>query len=194
MSADAPLSNSGAAVLGMVALGAQSGYDVRRAAERSLRFFWALGPPQIYSELRRLEQTGLLAGSDDARGRRPRRVFTVTDDGRAALHAWLTAGEPATMELRDGELLRLFFADALTPDEALARVAIVRERSVRALELFDREILPAAARTRESGAEFPELIAGFGRELHEFIVGWSERLEQQVATVERSPARAASLG
>ena len=186
MSTDAPLSNSGAAVLGMVALGAQSGYDVRRAAERSLRFFWALGPPQIYSELRRLEDAGLLDGTDDARGRRPRRVFTVTDDGHAALHTWLTTGEPASMELRDGELLRLFFADALAPGEALARVAIVHERSMRALELFDSEILPAAARTRESGAEFPELIAGFGRELHEFIVGWSGRLEQQLTAGDRA--------
>ena len=189
MSTDAPLSNSAAAVLGMVALGAQSGYDVRQAAERSLRFFWALGPPQIYSELRRLEDAGLLAGTDDARGRRPRRVFTVTDAGHAALRIWLTTGEPTAMELRDSELLRLFFADALAPDEALARVAIVRERSVRALELFDREILPAAARTRESGAEFPELIAGFGRELHEFIVGWSERLEEHISSADRPASR-----
>ena len=49
------LSNTSAAVLGMVVLGARSGYEIRRAAEKSVRFFWALGPPQIYAELKRLK-------------------------------------------------------------------------------------------------------------------------------------------
>ena len=175
------LSNTAASVLGMIALGAQSGYDIRRAAERSVRFFWALGPPQIYAELRRLEEAGLISGHDDARGRRARRLFEITETGRDALHDWLISGDVATLELRDGEMLRLFLADALEPQEAIARVAIVRERSERALELFARDITPAAARTREAGTAFPEHVAGFGRELHEFIVGWCERLEQHLA-------------
>ena len=102
------LSNSAASVLGMVSLGARSGYEIRRAAERSLRFFWALGPPQIYSELRRLEEAGLLSGFDDARGNRPRRSFEITDAGRDALREWLTSSEPSSLEMRDGEMLRLF--------------------------------------------------------------------------------------
>jgi DNA-binding PadR family transcriptional regulator len=174
----APLSNTAAAVLGMVVLGARSGYDVRRAAERSVRFFWSLGPPQIYAELKRLEAAGLITGRDDARGERSRRVFAATDAGREALRRWLTDDEPGALELRDPELLRLFFADAVDRQDALARVARMRRRSEQALEQFRREIEPAAARTRESGAEFPEHVAGFGRELHEFIVGWCDRLHR----------------
>src|SRR5919205_1065686 len=79
----ARLSNSAAAVLGMVALGARSGYEIRRAAELSLRFFWALGPPQIYAELGRLEKAGLVSGRDSSQGRRPRRRYEVTSLGRA---------------------------------------------------------------------------------------------------------------
>ncbi|HEX8120877.1 MAG TPA: PadR family transcriptional regulator [Solirubrobacteraceae bacterium] len=176
------LSNSSAAVLGMVALGARSGYDIRRAAERSVRFFWALGPPQIYAELRRLESDGLVEGRDDARGGRARRVFELTAAGREALRRWLTADDDVgALEIRDPELLRLFFADAVGRDDVLAHADRIRRRSEDALEHFAREIAPAAARTREAGAEFPEHVATFGRELHEFIVDWCDRLQATVA-------------
>src|SRR5947209_12971105 len=104
------LGNSAAAVLGMVILGARSGYEIRRAAELSLRFFWALGPPQIYSELTRLEEAGLVKGRDDSQGRRPRRCYETTARGRSALKQWVTARQDAALELRDALFLQLFFA------------------------------------------------------------------------------------
>ena len=176
------LQNTTAAVLGMVSLGARSGYEIRRAAERSVRFFWALGPPQIYAELKRLEEAGLIAGRDDARGSRARRVFELTPAGTEALRAWVAhdTAAPGSLELRDPELLRLFFADAAGPEAAARLVAGMRERSRLALDQFRREIEPAAARTREAGAEHPEHVARFGRELHEFIVDWCDRLEAEL--------------
>ena len=164
----------------MVALGARSGYDIRRSAERSLRFFWALGPPQIYAELRRLEEAGLVTGADDARGRRPRRAFEITAAGERALRAWLARDEPAPLEIRDSEMLRLFFADALPRAEAARRVASIRGRSERALTHFEAAILPPAERTADAGFEFPREVARFGLELHEFIVDWCERLERRL--------------
>src|SRR3954465_11421430 len=90
-----PLANAAAAVLGMVALGARSGYEIRRAAELSLRFFWALGPPQIYAELGRLEEAGLVAGQDESRGRRARRTYAITKAGERALGPWDLARDNA---------------------------------------------------------------------------------------------------
>lgn len=170
------LLNPAAAVLGMVALGARSGYEIRRASDRSLRFFWALSPPQIYSELQRLEKAGLLAGADEARGRRPRRTFEITEAGRAALREWAGGPDPGPIEIRDPALLRLFFADALTDAGLAALVEAMRLRSVAALELLESDILPAARRTAGEGFTGPERVAGFGAGLHEFIAGWCERL------------------
>ncbi len=183
----AALSNTSAAVLGMVALGTSSGYDIRRAAERSVRFFWALGPPQIYAELKRLEAAGLITGRDDARGERSRRVFDATPAGVEALRGWLTADEVGALEIRDPELLRLFFADVVGSDEAVARVRGIRRRSEDALEHFRREITPAAARSREAGAAFPEHVATFGRELHAFMVDWCDRLERTLGAADGDP-------
>lgn len=176
-----PLSNTTAAVLGMVVLGARSGYEVRRGVERSVRFFWALGPPQIYAELKRLERDGLVEGRDDTRGARPRRTYEATAAGRAALRAWVGEGGPAApLELRDPELLRLFFAEA---DAAVALAAAMRRRSEQAVERFVAEIEPAAAR---AGHDRPALVARFGRELHEFIAERMARLEAELA---RPPER-----
>src|SRR5688500_3698469 len=146
----------------MVAMVARSGYEIRRATERSVRFFWALSPPQIYAELGRLEDAGLVTGSDEARGRRPRRTFETTRAGERALRTWLTQDERVMLEIRDRELLRLFFADALPRAQVTELVEVMRRRSERALERFDAEILPAADRTADAGFEFPREVARFG--------------------------------
>src|SRR3954447_9527081 len=171
------ISNPTAAVLGLVAMGARSGYEIGRAVQRSVRFFWALGPPQIYAELKRLEAEGLITGRDDGRGERARRSFEPTASGKQALRRWLTEDDAGSLELRDPELLRLFFADAVDRDDAIARVEVMRRRSEHALEHFEREIAPAAMRSQQAGAEFPRHVAAFGRELHEFIVDWCKRLD-----------------
>jgi DNA-binding PadR family transcriptional regulator len=177
-----PLSNTSAAVLGLVAMGARSGYEISRAVDRSLRFFWALAPPQIYAELKRLDGLGLIEGRDEARGARRRRVYDATPAGAAALRAWVTAdADPSPLELRDPELLRLFFAGSVGPAGAVERVEVMRRRSERMLEAFRRDIEPAAERAREGGHELPQHVARFGRELHEFVVDWCARVERELA-------------
>src|SRR5881392_2039587 len=99
-------------VLGLLALGPRSGYDIKTVVDRSTRFFWAASYGQIYPELRRLEEEGLIEGKDASNGARGRRVYTLAEAGREALHAWLLSST-TTVELRDESLLRLFFADAL---------------------------------------------------------------------------------
>lgn len=171
---DVPLSNSAAAVLGMVALGAQSGYQIRRAAELSLRFFWALGPPQIYSELARLEAAGLITGQDDNRGRRPRRIYEPTTRGRTALTRWVSPREPTPLELRDLLLLQLFFSDVAEPADVAALLHRIRERSVQMLATFEASIIPAATRIEDRGFDQPRVVADFGVALHQFIVSWCD--------------------
>jgi PadR family transcriptional regulator, regulatory protein AphA len=176
-----PLTNAAGAVLGMVALGASSGYRVKRTADRSLRFFWALGPPQIYSELQRLDALGFVKGADAARGERRRRRYAITAAGRRALRRWLTEARPASLEIRDPLLLRLFFADALTPEATTSLVEMIGARSLEAVRVFEQEILPLAERTADHGFSYPREVARFGVELHEFLAGWSERLAAALA-------------
>ena len=49
------LSGTGYVILGMLASGARTGYDIKTIVDDSTRFFWAASYGQIYPELRRLE-------------------------------------------------------------------------------------------------------------------------------------------
>jgi hypothetical protein len=100
------------------------GGAVRRLLDRSTRFFLAASYRQIYPEFRRLQGAGLVAVAE--RGGRRRRVrYGLTAPGRAALLEW--PGTPsATSELRNEALPKLFFADALEPDEAIGVVGLGR--------------------------------------------------------------------
>ncbi|HET9121529.1 MAG TPA: PadR family transcriptional regulator, partial [Solirubrobacterales bacterium] len=127
------LSATGKVILGMVAARPRSGYEIKQLIDRSARFFWAASYGQIYPELKKLEDAGLIAGTDAAQGGRRRTVFKLTGEGRRAARAWIES-EAQTLELRDEGLLKLFFAGSIEPKRA---AEIARERAAIAREKAD---------------------------------------------------------
>src|SRR4029078_4855630 len=73
------------AILGLIAQKPRSGYDLKRAIDRTIRHFWAASSGQIYPALRRLEAAGWIAGDDAPRGARARRIYRITPAGSAGL-------------------------------------------------------------------------------------------------------------
>jgi DNA-binding PadR family transcriptional regulator len=171
-------------VLGMIATGCRSGYEISKTAEITSRFFWAAGDGQIYPQLRRLAADGLIRGRSEARGEREKNVYELTDEGHAALREWLISPEPPMWELRDEGLLKLFFADELTTEELRARVAVLRDSHERALERL-REIEPHVR--QRPGAR---LTHDHGVALHQAAVRWCEGIDAELA--EAGPAAPAA--
>jgi DNA-binding PadR family transcriptional regulator len=161
-------------VLGLVGLGARSGYDIKSAVDGSARFFWAGSYGQIYPELRRLEDEGLIRGEDAPNGARGRRVYELTDAGRKWLVDWLV-GPETTIEYRDESLLRLFFADALPREDALG----VLEARKRGHEQY-LEILRAIESRAGGDPDFMNLVLRWGIEFNEWGVEWCERHLQRL--------------
>jgi PadR family transcriptional regulator, regulatory protein AphA len=83
-------------------------YDLKRAAEAGVDYFWALPHTQLYSECARLAEAGLLDEKREETGRR-RRIYRLTAAGRRALREWLDDTEVRRYELRDPGLLKLAF-------------------------------------------------------------------------------------
>lgn len=174
-------------VLGFLSVGARSGYEIKRAADASTRFFWVLSPPQIYSELSSLEEAGLVKGHSEPRGERRRRLFELTPAGEEALVGWLHESGPMNLEVRDPALLKLFFADALPPGEILGHVQAMRRRAERMLEIFEQEILPLAEQTDANGLHYPLIASSFGHGLYRWMLQWATELE---ARLEKDPVGA----
>src|ERR671910_2463256 len=121
------LSATAKVILGMLAARPRSGYEIKTLVDSSARFFWAASYGQIYPELKRLEDAGLITGADASQGARQRTVYKLTAKGKRAAREWIE-GAPQVFELRDEGLLELFFAGAIEP----ARTAeIARERAAR---------------------------------------------------------------
>jgi PadR family transcriptional regulator, regulatory protein AphA len=167
-------------VLGMVRLGARSGYEIKQAVELSIRFFWTISQAQIYPSLERLERAGLLDGRSDPRGKRPRRVYDITADGERVLTQWLRRAEPIPFELRDIGLVKLFFADALDSADALVLVQAVRQRSGDRVAGL-REIEPAALHAEKHGDVYPLLTLRMGIAFHRAMIDVCEEFEQKLA-------------
>jgi len=97
-------------ILGLLGLGPHSGYDIKQLADMSTRHFWATSYGQIYPELRRMTQAGLIKPEDASKGTRQRTIYHLTAKGRQTLHAWVADGTVQPVEIRDEMLLKLFFA------------------------------------------------------------------------------------
>jgi PadR family transcriptional regulator AphA len=174
------LSRTAYVILGMLKLGCRTGYDIKGLVDVSTRFFWAASYGQIYPELARLEDLGLVEGQEDRTDGRRRRTYQLTPAGERALRDWLSASEPLHVELRHEGMLKLFFSDALEPKE---RLEVVRRMRAEHEQLAARlsEIEPAARAARGEDHRMPYLTLELGMELQAFYVEWCDRAERRLA-------------
>jgi DNA-binding PadR family transcriptional regulator len=162
------------AVLGLLGVKPMSGYDIKRAVDRTIRHFWAASYGQIYPELKRLEEAGWISGKDASQGERARRVYKLTAQGGRELEAWLH-GYETRIEMRDESLLRLFFADALPRDEALGLLAARRQ---------GYRMMLAYLRSLDDGEgpdpPFVDLVYRWGLDYCEWGIEWCDRQERRL--------------
>jgi PadR family transcriptional regulator, regulatory protein AphA len=170
------LAAPGYVVLGMVGLGARSGYEIKQMVDQSIRFFWTISPVQIYPSLEQLERAGFITGQDEPRGKRPRRVYEITPDGAQALREWLLRADPMPFEIRDLGLVKLFFADALDRREAGELLDAIRQRSAERVATL-RAIEPVALDAEANGDVFPLLTLRMGIAFHQAMIDVCQEFE-----------------
>jgi DNA-binding PadR family transcriptional regulator len=169
------LSSTAYVILGMVSGDARSGYEIKATVDNTTRFFWAASYGQIYPELKRLSEAGLIEGIDASRGDRKRTVYAITADGEAELKDWLRK-PPEISEMRDEGLLKLFFAGALKPAEAVETLRSMRRRRIELSERL-RALEPEKTELKDP---FPLIVLRAGIEFNEWFADWCERMETQL--------------
>ncbi len=174
-----PLTPTGRVILGMVALGKRTGYDIKQLVDRSVRFFWAASYGQIYPELRRLEQQGLIVGRSEPSGERARMVYELTDAGRRALENWLAGDIDVLWELRDEGMLRLFFSDFTDREQRLRNLRAMREGQERKLEQL--KTLQADGGPVHTG---PAMTLDLGLGMTQWLIDWCRNAEVRLEAAE----------
>jgi DNA-binding PadR family transcriptional regulator len=173
------LSSTAYVILGMVREQPRSGYEIKAMVDGTTRFFWAASYGQIYPELKRLAEQGLVVGSDAPTGGRRRTVYEITADGEEELKAWLRR-PPETYEMREEGLLKLFFAAALEPDEAVEILRAMRAHRLAANAQL-RQMKPAAeVEFADCDDAYPLLVLEGGLEFTEWFADWCLRVEKRI--------------
>jgi len=162
------LSSTAYVILGLLRKGAKTGYEIKSVVDRSTRFFWAASYGQIYPELRKLAEAGLIEGASKPSGGRKRTEYRLTPAGRKELRRWLEI-EPEVFEMRDEGLLKLFFAGA-SPDAGPKVIEAKRAHHEEKLrQLAEIEPLAKAAPDR-----FPYMVLRYGVALSELTIEWCD--------------------
>ncbi|WP_297697403.1 PadR family transcriptional regulator [Mycobacterium sp.] len=100
------------AVLAALLEGESSGYDLAKGFDASVANFWPATPQQLYRELDRLAEDGLIRARVVHQERRPnKRMFSLTEAGREAIRQF-TAKAPKPSVIRDELLIKVQAADA----------------------------------------------------------------------------------
>jgi PadR family transcriptional regulator, regulatory protein AphA len=165
-------------VLGMLRLGATSGYAIKKAADASTSNIWPVSLAQVYPELARLEEGGLVTRREDPQGARARSSYELTEKGEEALITWLRSSHEVPMQTRIEGLLRFFFIDALPKREQLAAARRGKER-LRAYRahMYDKDLRGALADFEEGGIRGPILAGLMGEAMLLRGEEWLAQLE-----------------
>ncbi len=100
------------AVLAALLEGESSGYDLAKDFDASVANFWMATPQQLYRELERLAEQGLIQARVVHQERRPnKRMFSLTDAGREAIREF-TGRAPKPPVIRDELMVKVQVADA----------------------------------------------------------------------------------
>ncbi len=112
----AQLSPTAYVVLGLVSVRPRAGHELAAYAERSVGGFFPLTRSHIYSELDRLCRLGLLDANEVPQDRYPtKRVYGLTVEGEGVLRRWLEESPVGPDRQRNLFLVRVFFADRMSP-------------------------------------------------------------------------------
>ena len=114
------------ALLGALADQPRTGYALLKHFEQSLAYAWPASHSQIYPELARLLEDGLIEQTEPAP--RNSKTYALTPAGLDEIRHWLESTTPER-RVRNDAALRTFFLWILEPDEAVQQLQRERDYS-----------------------------------------------------------------
>ncbi len=184
------------AILGLLADGELSGYEIARRFEQTVGYFWHARAQQIYPELSRLEADGLVTGrAVQQTGKPEKRVYALTPRGRDQLAAWVTTPSPLTLT-KDEFLVKVWSYGLVDPAAALAALAEHRRKqeerlaAYRSIEAAFEGADPAALPADFLG---PYLTLRAGIAFVEAFLSWADEAERLLRARLQSPLPAPPL-
>jgi DNA-binding PadR family transcriptional regulator len=177
------LNTTSFAILALLAIRPWTTYELAKQMDRSLRWYWPRAASVLYTEPKKLVEHGLATATQEFTGRRRRRVYAITPEGRRILRRWLDRpGAEPVLEFE--ALVQVAFADQGTQEQLLRTLGSIKQHAL----ARQQEARSRAREYAESGGPFPErlpVIALTGKFLLEYVnlvARWAEWAEAEVQT------------
>jgi DNA-binding PadR family transcriptional regulator len=179
------------ALLGFLNYHPYTGYDLKNIFDSSVQHFWSADQSQIYRTLAQLAEEGLAAMEVVRQADRPdRKVYHITDAGRAELRTFLTGALPMAPP-HSAALVLVFFAGQL-PDAEVKPIFEQAADSFRRL-LRQYEQVPAVIERFAAEVGSPRetffwgLTLEFGVKAVEAHLAWAESVLERIEAGEVPP-------
>jgi PadR family transcriptional regulator, regulatory protein AphA len=140
------------AILGFLSWKPFTGYELKKLFADSLSFHWSGNNNQIYGSLVELHKDGAVSIEVRQQEKLPaKKVYTITDAGRAELRAWLLS-EPELPVFRSLAHIQLAWSECLSDDELDGLLALY-ERKLSDQAIMCREVSRRAIERPSGGSE-----------------------------------------
>ena len=169
-----------AVILGFLTRGSLTGYELKKAMDESVGFFFGASYGSIYPALKALEGDGFVRVERVVQSDRPnKKVYTLTPEGGVAFRKAL--GEPpAGDSFRSEFMMRLFFGAHGEPGRLLQQISDYRasqEEGLARLRRVEEEV-------GECATPYEMLCLRYGLESCEARLRWLEGVEREVRALE----------
>ena len=169
------------AALGLLAQHPGSGYDLLKRFERSVANVWPATQSQLYGELNKLADAGLIEVADI--GPRGRKEYRITEAGRAELRRWV-ANPPADPPFRSAELLRVFLLAEIPRDQAHEHMAAMAERADAEVKRLE-ELRDSIDWTDSDGLFYGRAALEYGLRMYAMQADWARWLVNAIDAREK---------
>ena len=161
-------------ILGLLILSPMTGYELQQFIRQNLALICSHSAGSVQTALGKLGREGYITAAETTEGRRRKKIFSITESGRAAFSVWIAQPMQAD-RVKNMELSRLFFLGLAQPEE---RTAAIRDY-IRQME--ETEAILIAIRDRFQQIQHTPLPAGRN---------WAEIFRFQGYTIEYGIAAA----
>ena len=172
------------AILGLIAMHPQSGYDLKKIFETTPMGNFSSSPGAIYPALKSLEKNGWIRGEPDkTESLRPRLVYSVTDEGDSVLRAELekSVTHEDLIWHFDLIMLRFAFIERIGYDQALRFLGEFRTES----EAYVQHLEGLRHQLREQLSPCGRLALEHGIQGSRGNVRWAEKAIAELEELEK---------
>ena len=131
----------GYAILGLINKQNITGYDLTKIFNDSVADFWSANQSQIYPELKKLVQAGLIQYEIVIQGEvLEKKLYSITEKGKEELQLWISEDEPPLPQNKDIFKLRIYFAEHLSKEQLLKKLMRRQEKCENLLKRYRTKI------------------------------------------------------